>query len=324
MTFTPPEELERFGKRRGLTEADRDRLGNYGRRIQAPELAIPHQRRRDGSPSEISVADMNIKINGVNPGAQLATTDEDTALINTSSQPMLLDRESTQEPRSRHENGLLETWLSQLSSTSVRPSSSVGYLSPSQSKSADLPISNMIARYNTRRFTDIISTKQQGSIETLSTSSHSNPTSQLESPVKRQFTLDSQVLAEQEGSLNIHTPVRETQHISENNNSTRLFFSSRSPTTQFTSSNQPSPWLPRPKCSIQRFAEPEPRGVRRFITKSYPNHDRYRHFETDSKTGSADHQFASPMTIYGQSIVFGESGSVEQANESPRTIWRGI
>lgn len=321
MTFTPPEELEQFGKRRRLTEEDRKRLGNYGRRVQAPESAIAHQRRRDDSPSEISIADMNIKINGANPGAQPASADEGTTFINTSSQPMLLDHESTQEPRTRHEEGLLETWLNQLSSTSARPSSSDGYLSPSRPKSTDLPISNMIARYSTRRSCDITSPKQQDSIETLSASNHSNPTSQLGSPAKRQFTLDSQVLAQQEGLLNIHTTIPETQHISENSNSARLFFLSRSPITQFTSSGHPSPWLPRPKCSIQRFNEREPRGFSSFITKSYSNHDK---FQTDLRPDNTENRFASPMTIYGQSIAFGGNGSIEKSDESPRTIWRKI
>lgn len=312
MTFTPIEELKQFGKRRRLTEADRKRLANYG---------IKRPKRRDNSPSEISINDMDIKINGAKPGARPATGDDDVALIPTSSQSMLLDRESLGELHA-WATGVAEANTSPLLSTSVLPSNA-DYLSQSQFTSAEFPISNTIALDNTWAFNGItIPNQHEGLIETLPASSPYNSISQPGSLVNSKFTIDDQVIAEQQGLLNIRPTIPESHHIPEKDITARLFLPPRSPTTQSVSSTLRSPWLPRPKCNIQRFADQRPEMASAFLPRTYFNHDSFRYPETDLRPTYTDQQVPSSMKVYGQSIIVGGNVSVEQADESPRSIGR--
>ncbi|RJE21132.1 hypothetical protein PHISCL_06537 [Aspergillus sclerotialis] len=346
MTFTPIEELERFGKRRRLTEADKKRLTNYYGSLQAPELIMGRARRRDDTPSQAANDDVDIRINGIRAGESPARRNGNITSNYTSSQPMLLDRNSTSPenyPRTQEpytwDDRKPTTKPSLLLSTSSKLSSSRLASMQSRSTPDELPILNT-RQHNTQILTDshilqhsphIIQDSTQMSFDSFipqqedfpeshSPSNSPNHTPQQDPPIRR-FTIDDQYLAEQEGLLNISpTTIPETKNMHTHTVSPTELLQPRSPTLSI-SSNQRSPWLPQPKCSIQRFTGRRNNALGTFFTGKIFNQNGFQDFETEQRLNSTE-QIKSPMTIYGQSIILGEDGSVDQIEESVHAMWR--
>ncbi|RHZ43049.1 uncharacterized protein CDV56_100417 [Aspergillus thermomutatus] len=92
ISFTPVEEVEHFGKRRRLTEADRTRLATMEHRALPSEFAKSRKTpRQDMSSDILRIEDLEIKINGRRCHAGGGIPKERRE--NFSSQPMLLDRD---------------------------------------------------------------------------------------------------------------------------------------------------------------------------------------------------------------------------------------
>ena len=322
-----------------MTENDRKRLANDVGMLQAPELVIGRARRQENTPSQIADDDIDIRINGVRPGEAPARRYWNITSDYTSSQPMLLGRDSispeyhprTQKPYIRDDREP-ESELSLLLSTSVQPASTPGELpalnNATQDNTQILPDNHIskqganIVQNNTQILCDKFISQLQDSPKTRSPSNSPDLTPQ-QVPTLRRFTIDDQVLAEQEGLLSISpTTIPETESVyTQNVTPTKLFLQPRSPTLS-VSSNQQSPWLPQPKCSIQRFVDRRSNGFGSFATGGFFNQNGFRNIEMDSRRNNTEQQFASPRTIYGQSIILGENGSVNQVEESTHTTWR--
>ncbi|RHZ62921.1 hypothetical protein CDV55_106057 [Aspergillus turcosus] len=109
ISFTPVEEVEHFGKRRRLTEADRTRLTTMEQRAMPPEFTKTRKTpRQDMSSDLLGIEGLEIKINGRRCHAGGGIPKERHE--NFSSQPMLLDRD-------------ISVWADQGSDPSVHPHS---------------------------------------------------------------------------------------------------------------------------------------------------------------------------------------------------------
>jgi hypothetical protein len=303
MRFTPTAELEGFGKRRCLTEADRNRLANCGTKPPVPEVAVVHQSRREASPGIDTIGDMDIRINGA-----LARKDEDIRLSSSSSLSMLLDRESPcLEHESHGQNDRCANInLGQLS-TSVQPSTSLlSALLPSPSPVTELPPFSPIAQ-DTGTFIDNPFSGQRLLPELRETSpapiSCSYVTQSMESPIRR-FTIDDQVFAKQEGMLDISSTIPETQHISrqsdEGSRPAMLRTQTQSLAEHSSAGNQHSPWLPQPTCNIRRQVDREADSTSGFVaTRSRYSQSHFPHVEPESIA----EQLTSPVKIFGQSVI---------------------
>lgn len=311
MLFTPVEEIEKFGKRRPLTDADRNRLADRGRE-QAGELAIPRPKGRRHIHEMRAIGDIDIRINGVPAGKDCGVP------FNGSSQSMLLDYESSHPEYvspGLHRNQGRSRSLTRLS-TSTRPATSVRSTAlPSPSPVVELTAFNL-AQNNNRRFTNSLVPRRRslGLIETSSAfSGYSSVPQAMESPVRRRFTIDEQ--AEQEGLLNSPTisGTRNLSHLSVDNKSTMLYMQTQSPATQSIGSNQYSPWLPQPKRNIQRVGDGKSGETSTFLAPAFPTpHYDPSHFSqivADSMEITRDRQFTSPAKIYGQSIILDGNSS---------------
>ena len=347
MTFTPVAELERFGRRRRLTESDKKRLANYHGNLQATELVMGRARRRDDTPSQITNDDVDIRINGIRPGESPARRGGNVTSDYTSSQPMLLDRNVT-SPVDHSRTREPYTWNARkpgtkpslLLSTSVQPSSSRLGSMQSRSTPVGLPILNTGTQHNTQILTDSplqeslnfvpdstqiffdsFIPQQEDFPKTHSPSCSPNIHPQQDPPTRR-FTIDDQFLAEQEGLLNISpSSIPETEILHTHTNTPTQLLQPRSPTLSI-SSNQQSPWLPQPKCNIQRFTGRRSSSFGTFDTGKSFNQTGFLGYGTEQRLDSTEQQFTSPMTIYGQSIILGEDGSVDQIEESIYAMWR--
>lgn len=230
MTFTPLEELERFGKRRRLTDADRRRLASSNTRLFTPEFTIPRARQREDTVSEAgAVGDMDIRINAHRSDARLIKKgSQGVSLNNESSQPMLLDREESEHPA--QDSGAKTSWsrtnrrrTSSRSSCSLLTSdkasacsnyskrASSQFLYPASESPAISPSSR---NRSTETCIDGYSTGYRQYSERSSgcrseSRFHDFPFQQQAQyiPTQRRFTIDDQVLAEKEGMLNISSDV---------------------------------------------------------------------------------------------------------------------
>lgn len=309
MRFTPIEELEGFGKRRRLTEADRNRLADYGRRPAAPDIALLRQRRREYTPGVDKAGDMEIRINQAP-----ARKDEDIG-PSRSSQTMLLDCESPylehilrlQNNRDTHTNP------GQVSASVHRSTSLLSTLAPTSPVTELLPFSPIAQDDDIGRFTDGSIFGQRLSPELLEKSPASTSPSYAFQPVDppiRRFTIDDQVLAGQDGLLNASSTVPEARHMSrqsgEGRGSTSLFMRTQSPARQSSASMEHPPWLPQPSYSIRRPVNREVKDTSDMVT-SKVSQGRYdqNHFAHVSPNliASTTEQFTSPLKIFGQSVA---------------------
>lgn len=326
MSFTPTQELERFGKRRKLTEADHDRLVPSGKVAPFdPSMSCERTRR---APSEFgTVGDVDIRIHGLRANTEYFGP-EQCRRNNESSQPMLLDRGESdcmdqdspgqvcgERDRERTHSSLLLSsngfpWGLSLSK---QPSSFM----PSRTGSPERSVSHS---NNETRFIDrsspLIGHSKQPSRSLVSSSPdlhHPMP-----QPLRR-FTIDDQVAAELEAEYNaigalVNMPHYQGPYESDITNSytTNKFQSEQMQglelttlDTQSTSSNQCSGWLPEPRHQIQRFVGQEAqRDTLSVATPTnivdYGNNTRD---EPGSRTNNLGHCI-SPVKLFGQTVAF--------------------
>ena len=332
MSSAPTQELERFGKRRKLTEADQDRLVPSGR-VGPFDLSTSHERTRR-APSEFGpIGDVDIRINGARVNTECPRS-EQRRRNNESSQPMLLDRGESdcmdqdspgpicgERDRERtHSSLLLSSNECPLGlSLSKQPSSFM----PSRTGSPERSVSQS---NNETRFIDrsspLIGYSKQSSRSLVSSSPG------LHHPIPqplRRFTIDDQVAAELEAESNavgasVNMPHYQGLYENDTTNSytTSEFQSERmqgleltAPDTQSTSSNQCSGWLPEPRHQIQRFVGQETQRNTSSVATP-PNmvdYGRNAHDEPGSRTNNMGH-WISPVKLFGQTVAL-DGGTVD-------------
>lgn len=134
-----------------------------------------------------------------------------------------------------------------------------------------------------------------------------------ESPVKRRFTLDNQVLEEQEGRLKIGSFVSDLQNLHCRSQQATNYTTSKSPVTH----SQYSPWLPPPKHNIQRSETRELAGASAFLAADSEHvliEGRLHCFQAESSANITMQPLSSPMKIFGQSIVAGDTAAIEETH----------
>ena len=334
MSFTPTHELESFGNRRKLTEADHDRLVSSGR--AGPfDLSTSHERSRR-APSEFgTIGDVDIRINGARVNTEYPRLKQ-CRRNNESSQPMLLDRGESDcmdqdssgqvcDERDREKNNsslLLSSNECPLRmSLSEQPSSFM--LSRTGSPERSVSQSNDETRFIDRS-SPLIEHSQEPNRSLVSSSPglyHPMP-----QPLRR-FTIDDQVAAELEAESNAVGASTNTPHYQgpyENditNSYTTSKFQSElmqgldltAPDTQSTSSNQCSGWLPEPRHQIQRFVGQETqRDISSVATPpNMVDHWRSTRDEPGPRTNNMGHCI-SPAKLFGQTVGV-DGGAVESA-----------
>lgn len=281
MAFTPVEELARFGKRRKLTEADRRRLASTNTSLTTPEFGSYYgDRKRKRAASETDpIEGLDIKVNAHRPDTKQSKRTRNSVSQNESSQSMLLDRDyyganpsSSQAGRraTSSRRSVLTNQRYFIGSSNYAPYST---LEPSIAS----PYSN---GRNTARRMESLRPGYQYSGETRGSpkpSSHGLPFQQSESsiPAPRRFTIDDQVLAEKESMFGIGSDAfgqqsersmssakgRKPSKAASSTHSSYLPAQEQarqselnfiSPDDEYSSSNQCSSWLPKPRYSIQR------------------------------------------------------------------------
>ncbi|RAL09045.1 uncharacterized protein BO97DRAFT_445707 [Aspergillus homomorphus CBS 101889] len=197
IAFPTPDSLARFGKRRKITDSDRNRLGTSG----SCSHPVVRHRRGEGSLDEIgAVSQMSLKINGkrvVRRGTSLVRDQP----INLSSQSMLLDGDGSMSANQR--------WLGNSSrsfnGSDVFQDSSL-LLDSSKPSVALHPTSSVLEyEYYPEDATRVISKTEREyelpQVEDPQQCSSRSTSSSLELPVARRFTIDEQVDAERDGRL---------------------------------------------------------------------------------------------------------------------------
>ncbi|PKY08431.1 hypothetical protein P168DRAFT_323562 [Aspergillus campestris IBT 28561] len=221
ISFAPVEETGRFGKRRRLTDSDRKRLSSHQSR--PGDTQIVWTSRQEDDLSEVGTIDkLDIRIDGQRPNAgRMSSQLADKGLA--SSQPMLLDSEPLDTPLGDDRNARL--WEDR----------SLSPFPDRESLHLDSP--------------SLYSPSKRGT---------SPPIEEQVFPPRRHFTLDDQLIAEQEGRLNIlhhpHPPT-EDPHPVDNYRSSPPHEKEANRLDQATGDTQSSSgnhWLPNPRCTIQR------------------------------------------------------------------------
>lgn len=260
MSFTPTEELERFGKRRKLIEAGHNRLVSSGDSISQPRL---REEARERAPSELgTMGNMDIQI--YRPPVDPASSSiSHKKASNESSQPMLLDREdSNLVDRSLSPDGGTysprrgRTISSQLLLSSQNLPRQSPSLAPSDTIFPIESVSQEKYQQHIHQFSPYPYLQPSMSPMRLhsSTPSLHQPIPQL----PRRFTIDDQIAAELE---DIYAHLRHsdtagsyaTSKCSSEKMRNGHSFGCTASGTRSTSSNRFSSWLPEPKHHVQRF-----------------------------------------------------------------------
>ena len=343
MSFTPTQELERFGKRRKLTEADHDRLVSSGRAGHFdPSMSYERTRR---APSEFgTIGDLDIRIHGPRVNAEYLGAGQ-SRKNNESSQPMLLDRRESdcvdqdspvqlcdEMDRERTHSSLLLSSNEGPSglSLSQRPSSFI----PSRTGSPDRSVSqsNEEGRFINRSSPLIENSQQPNRCLVSSSPDLHHPMPQ---PLRR-FTIDDQVAAELEAESNavgalVNMPHYQGLH---ENDITSSYASElqpeqmqglelTAPDTQSTSSNQCSGWLPEPRHQIQRFVGQAAQRDTPFVATPSKMVEYGRGTHRDKlgpRTNNRGH-YTSPVKLFGQTVAI-DSGTMDSTQDQKHKLYQ--
>ncbi|KAL2834848.1 hypothetical protein BDW59DRAFT_136702 [Aspergillus cavernicola] len=323
VSFTPQEDLERFGKRRRLTKNDHERLNIS----KMPRLSL-----REEIPSEGDIPkNLEIRINGHRLGQHDTGINEETPLDIVSSQSMLLDDESLDS------NHRFDIRVSLPSNSATRSASKLSMLSngsqlcyisdvPDKTNSASDARGNPMHNQDTSEWMDWISDEHM--LQGLQSNESSSIIPHAESPVRRRFTIDEQAIADREGRFKFPSPGAEpwiTQFLHEGSYGACVR-SPIKPSSQMgarialgqcdnmagpPSSNFPHfSWLPWPYPDGQRAGNNEYGAG-----TSMPPIQDYTNLSRSSVSGEQ----VIPLTIYGQPVVFQSIDmeiDVDQANAS--------
>ncbi|PYH37055.1 uncharacterized protein BO87DRAFT_394707 [Aspergillus neoniger CBS 115656] len=196
--FPPVEALQKFGRRRKITNDDRERLGSS---VLRPKLTYRPKHRR-GAESEESIQDLDIRINGQPVGAKYPGFHGPPT--DATSQSMLLDQESpptTPKPLGHEyvcENVGVRSSVGDRSW--ILDSSSISPLSVSSSDRGLFTRGNSIVR-GSDQSVDNSTGKEQFQVtgsEPLQSADTSPKVQEVGTPIRRRFTIDDQILAEEE------------------------------------------------------------------------------------------------------------------------------
>ncbi|PYH89104.1 hypothetical protein BO71DRAFT_118091 [Aspergillus ellipticus CBS 707.79] len=315
ITFPSAEEVRKFGRRRKITEDDRERLGTSSLRRKAPTI---HKKPRDAASEMEAIRGLDIRINGRRIGADHMSTKQ-TQPTNVSSQSMLLDLEESGFP-----NG--ETLIRELGhgnpgrgDTYSERSWILDYSSISHGclTSSVRAISQTEGEIHNPQHQSRVGLSQSGS----------SSISREVAPVRRRFTIDDQIIAEREGKLAAaydpfradryprdqpsQSPLRSRGSSLVDTASQHKFVQGSSDTA--SAFNYPSyGWLPRPRHNIQRFIT---RGVDGTIA-SLSQGTGLREHSGLAQLSTTVEQYTSPVKLFGQSVVF--DGSRITRDESDR------
>ena len=332
MSFTPTQELERFGKRRKLTEADHDRLVPSGKTGHF-DLSMSHE-RTPRAPSEFgTTGDVNIRIHGAPVNTQYPTSKQ-CRRNNESSQPMLLDRvepdcmDQGSPGRIYDERDRERTHSSLLLSSNECPRimsllKQASSFMPSRTGSPERSVSqsNDETSFIDRSSSLIRHSKQPSRSLVSSSPGLYHPMPQ---PLWR-FTIDDQVAAELEAESNAVGTSIYMPHYQEpyENGITNSYTTSKfqfelmqglghtAPDTQSTLSNQCSGWLPEPRHQIQRFVGQETQRDTSYVATP-PNlvdYGRSIRDEPGPRTNNMGH-CVSPVKLFGQTVAI-DGGTVD-------------
>ncbi|RAK94136.1 hypothetical protein BO79DRAFT_223220 [Aspergillus costaricaensis CBS 115574] len=268
--FPPVEALQKFGRRRKITNDDRERLGSS---VLRPKLTYGPKHRR-GAESEESIQDLDIRINGQPVGASYPGFHGPPT--DATSQSMLLDQESPPTtPKPLVHKYVCEnvgvrssvgdrSWI--LDSSSILP------LSVSSSDRRLSTLGNSIVR-GSDYFVDNSTGKEQFQVtgsEPLQSADTSPKVQEVGTPIRRRFTIDDQILAEEEWmkaayGTSLERDGYSTAHkFSQSllnpelssptaNDSRRQISEQESMSTSSTLNHSSYGWLPEPRHNIQRF-----------------------------------------------------------------------
>ncbi|PLB40678.1 uncharacterized protein BDW47DRAFT_100638 [Aspergillus candidus] len=280
ISFAPAEETGRFGKRRRLTDSDRKRLRSHQSRPGETHV-VWKSRQEDNLSDAGTINKLDIRFNGQRPHAgRMSSQLADKGLA--SSQPMLLDSGPLDTPPENDRNGQL--W-------------------------GDRPLSPFPGRESLRFDSpNLYSPSSRGT---------SPPIEEQVLPPRRHFTLDDQLIAEQEGRLNIlhysHPPTEDLHHVDNYHYSPpqETEANRQDQTTGDTQSFSGNHWLPNPRCTIQRAL----RSKAPLSTPSTTRSTLYDPALQANPTPTTTNQQVSPPTIYGQPII--SLDQVTARNTSP-------
>lgn len=321
MSFTPTEELENFGKRRKLTEADHNRLISSGGRISRPG---PRERTRERASSEFgTIGNVDIQIHQPLADPASSSTSHNKA-SNESSQPMLLDREdSSPVDRSPSTDGEAygpsrgRTNSSQL----LLSSQNLPKQSPSPALS-DIVLPVESVSQDKDQHYSVRSSPYPYLQPSRSPTRLDSHTPSLHQPIPlfpRRFTIDDQIAAELE-SDHAHLRHRDTAGSSSEKMRNEHGLGCAASGTRSTSSNRFSGWLPEPKHHIQRFVgQNDPRTNTSSVVTMSETVDRERPTH-DAEIGlrmNASGSHTSPVKIFGQSVGLDETVEDTQNQQQP-------
>ncbi|KAF7173616.1 hypothetical protein CNMCM6106_007686 [Aspergillus hiratsukae] len=216
ISFTPVEEVEHFGKRRRLTEADRKRLTTMEQRALPPGFTKTRKTPRQNMSSDLPVIEaLEIQINGrrCHAGAGIPKERQE----NFSSQPMLLDRDvsvwadqGSDPARSAREESVDGSLYRQQNPED--PKSSIPSVISPRARLSQSIITNSIT--SSRNASGLIQTPEflgqdfEASMSTPLRYHDSNGFhSSSGSIIQNRFTIDDQIAAEKEMCSNVGTIV---------------------------------------------------------------------------------------------------------------------
>lgn len=335
MSFTPTEELERFGKRRKLTEADHNRLVSSGGRINQPR---PRERARERASSEFgTIGNVDIQIHRP-PADPASSSDSHNKTSNESSQSMLLDREDsnlTYRSSSTDGEAYGPSRGRTISSQLLLSSQNLPRQSPSLAPSdIVLPVES-VSQDKDQQYANR-SSPHPYLQQSRSPTRLDSRTPSLHQPIPqfpRRFTIDDQIAAELEARpsrkmwddhAQLHHSDTAGSYATSECSSEKMRnehgLGCATSGTRSASSNQLSGWLPEPKHHIQRFVgQDDPWANTSFaVTMSGA-------FDCGQPTYGAElglrmnasGSYTSPVEIFGQSVALDETVGDTQNQQQP-------
>ncbi|KAL3482227.1 hypothetical protein BJX99DRAFT_84159 [Aspergillus californicus] len=198
VSFTPQEERERFGKRRRLTKKDHERLNT-------PTFTRP--RVRKAMPPEDNIHEkLEIRIDGRRLG-QGTVRNQESPLNMISSRPMLVDEESL-DPihRPKIQDSISSSSASASKLSMLVNVSQLCYISdvPGMTDSVSNTKENPIQHGEAL---DSVDRASEGPMREGQSTQNNLIFPQLESPIRRRFTIDEQAVADREGRFTISSLV---------------------------------------------------------------------------------------------------------------------
>ncbi|KAK9560562.1 hypothetical protein V6Z98_004663 [Aspergillus fumigatus] len=340
ISFTPVEEVEHFGKRRRLTEADRTRIAAVEN--GAVPYEIPKSRRaprQNISSDRLGIEGLEIKINGqrCHTGESILKERHE----NFSSQPMLLDGDVSIRPDQGSDPSVqpysdAKAWSAKADSVdrslycqrkSAYPKSSIHSIAISRSRLSGAAIPGRIP--SSRNRSELIQTSgfsgQDLGASILAPQRHheSNRVHQSSgSIIQNRFTIDDQIAAEKgrcsnDGIIITTRPDRhggpqlEQRPFSQSSQYSRSLgqsFGHHEHEHAAAVTRSPSGWLPEPRYSIRR-------PLSQKVNSLYS-------LGPDTPCGnSRARQCASPMVIFGQPIDVARNQASNGTTDWMPTPW---